>query len=122
MTVRDTGPLRERLEAMRAELLADQENLPIGDDNEVSDSGPGQHYADDATDTFLRGRNLALRGNADDIVARIDAALARIGEGTYGVCERCGRPIGEGRLEALPYATLCIECARAEQAGPDRAP
>jgi DnaK suppressor protein len=114
MTQRDTGPIRARLEAMRAELLADQENLPIGEDEEVSDSGPGQHYADDATNVFLRERNLALRNNADDIAAQIDGALARIDNGSYGTCERCGRPIGDDRLEALPYAALCIECARAE--------
>lgn len=116
MTQRDTGPIRARLEQMRAELLADEENLPIGQEEDVSDSGPGQHYADDATDTFLRERNLALRGNADGLVAQIDGALARLDEGTYGICERCGRPIGAERLEALPYTALCIACARAESA------
>lgn len=113
MTERDTGPIRARLERMRAELLADRENLPVSEDAEVADYGPGQHYADDGTNTFIRARNQALHGNADDLVDRIDAALARLDEGTYGVCERCGRPIAEERLEALPYATTCIECARA---------
>lgn len=115
MTERDTGPTRARLEGLRAELLAGRENLPVGEEAEASDSGPGQHYADDGTDTFIRARNQALHGSADELVAQIDAALARLDEGAYGTCERCGRPIGAERLEALPYATLCIECARAEE-------
>ena len=47
----------------------------------------------------------------------IDAALARIDAGTYGTCERCGRPIGQERLEAIPYATLCIDCKREVERG-----
>ena len=46
---------------------------------------------------------------------QVDLALARLDAGEYGLCESCGEQIGEKRLEALPYATLCIECAeRAE--------
>lgn len=112
MTQRETSSARRRLEDLRAELLGGRENLPTSEGGEVSDFGVGQHYADDGTSTFIRERNLALQGNADDLVHQIDAALQRIDAGTYGICERCGRPIGEERLEALPYATLCIECAR----------
>ena len=43
------------------------------------------------------------------MLAAIDAALERMEEGTYGICEKCGKPIGEERLEALPWATLCID-------------
>jgi RNA polymerase-binding protein DksA len=53
----------------------------------------------------------ALDDEARATVQKIDAALLRIKAGTYGTCERCGNPIGEKRLEVLPYATLCIECA-----------
>lgn len=45
----------------------------------------------------------------------IDAALERIEEGSYGECVRCGNPIAQARLEALPYTALCIECAKAEE-------
>ncbi len=53
----------------------------------------------------------ALDDEARDTVRKIDAALLRIRAGAYGICERCGNPIGEKRLEAIPYTTLCIDCA-----------
>lgn len=46
---------------------------------------------------------------------QIDAALARIEQGRYGLCVRCGQRIGQGRLEAIPYANLCIECKAADE-------
>jgi DnaK suppressor protein len=45
-------------------------------------------------------------------LAHIDAALRRIEDGTYGSCENCGKPISPERLEAMPWATLCIDCKR----------
>lgn len=111
MTQPDTEHVRERLEALRAELTTGRENLPVSEDEEVSDFGAGQHYADDATNIFLRARNMALHGNADDIVVQIDAALARLDAGQYGVCDRCGRQIDPERLAALPYTIYCIDCA-----------
>lgn len=53
----------------------------------------------------------ALNNEAKAIVRQIDNALGCIREGTYGVCRNCGNPIAEKRLEAVPYVTLCIECA-----------
>lgn len=125
MTERDMGPVKARLEELRAEVLDDRANLPIALENASTDYGAGSYYADDATDTFLRERNLTLRGNVDDLVTQIDHALARIDAGIYGICERCGRPINPERLEVLPYATRCIVCARdaagETPAGPPRA-
>jgi DnaK suppressor protein len=115
MTERESAQVRERLEALRAELTTGRENLPVSEDEDVSDFGAGQHYADDATNSFLRARNMALHGNADDIVAQVDAAMARLDAGEYGVCERCGRPIAAERLQALPYTVHCIDCAAALQ-------
>ena len=45
----------------------------------------------------------------------VEAALRRVGQGTYGICENCGKEIGEGRLEALPWARLCLDCAEGQQ-------
>lgn len=53
----------------------------------------------------------ALDDEAQHTVMLIDAALARIKSGTYGICAECGTKIPEGRLKALPYATTCIDCA-----------
>ena len=75
--------------------------------------GSGDHLADSATETFLRELDEGLEENADHLLIEIGAALDRIEEGTYGLCSACGRPIGEERLEAVPYATLCIDDKRA---------
>jgi DnaK suppressor protein len=75
--------------------------------------GAGDHLADSATETFMRELDGGLGENADHILAEIDAALLRIDDGTFGVCSACGGPIGEARLEAVPYATLCIDDQRA---------
>ena len=55
-------------------------------------------------------RDLALYEKNHDHLAQIDAALERMDAGTYGICENCGKEIHPARLEALPYATLCINC------------
>lgn len=54
----------------------------------------------------------ALVGQAREHLARIDAAMATLAEGSYGRCERCGQPIGVARLAARPVATTCMSCAR----------
>jgi DnaK suppressor protein len=56
--------------------------------------------------------DLARRRQVENEIELIEAALVRIDEGHYGVCERCGEPIREERLEALPYTRLCMACAR----------
>jgi len=75
--------------------------------------GSGDHIADSATDTYLRELDEGLEETAGHVLVEIDEALARIENGTYGRCSACGRPIGEERLEAVPYATLCIDDKRA---------
>ena len=56
--------------------------------------------------------NLALRNRVEKKVEEIKKALKRLDEGTYGICEVCGKQIEEGRLEVLPYTTLCSRCAQ----------
>jgi RNA polymerase-binding protein DksA len=75
--------------------------------------GSGDHLADSASETYLRELDGGLEENAEHLLVEIEAALGRIEDGTYGLCVACGRPIGEERLEALPYATLCIDDKRA---------
>lgn len=106
----DIEHIRKSLENEREELRSQQEALLITNDNQENDYGLSQHSADYATDLFLRDRNLALQRNAEDLIAQIDAALSRIDQGSYGICERCGQPIPEERLEAKPYAAYCIGC------------
>jgi DnaK suppressor protein len=70
-----------------------------------------EHDPEGATLAFERQHAAALLQAAREQVAAIDAALQRLAAGRYGVCERCGRPIGEGRLAARPAAPTCIQCA-----------
>lgn len=79
--------------------------------------GSGDHLADSATETFMRELDEGLGENATHILEEIENALRRIEAGTYGVCVVCGRSIGEERLEAVPYATLCIDDKRALERG-----
>lgn len=102
--------IRQRLVADRESLLADIDDTRVDNQNQQDDYGAGNHMADDATEVFLRERNIALNNNASDILAQVDAAIERIDNGTYGTCTRCGRAINPERLEALPYAPYCISC------------
>jgi DnaK suppressor protein len=70
-----------------------------------------EHDPEGATLAFERQHAAALLRGAQEQVAAIDAALQRLAAGRYGVCERCRRPIGEGRLAARPAAPTCIQCA-----------
>ena len=79
---------------------------------EINASGVDNHLGDTATATLDREMDFTLEENAETVLAEIDAALARIDDGTYGTCTVCGREIGEERLEARPWASLCIDDAR----------
>jgi RNA polymerase-binding protein DksA len=70
------------------------------------------HIGDVATVTYDRELDYSLEENSETVLREIDAALQRIEDGTYGVCEVCGRPIEEERLEAIPWTRLCLDDAR----------
>lgn len=110
MNEQQMAAIRERLLDERQRLTAHPEDLTIANENQENDYGISNHPAENATEVFLRERNMALNNNADDIVAQIDAALERMDNGTYGQCARCGKPIPVERLEALPYALYDVNC------------
>jgi len=70
-----------------------------------------EHDPEGSTIAFERSQVGTLVEDARHQLAEVDAARARLADGTYGTCERCGEPIGEGRLEARPTARTCIRCA-----------
>ena len=74
--------------------------------------------ADTGTITFERERDLSLELNVQDMLDRVNIALARIEKGTYGTCANCGKNIPAERLKALPYADLCIDCKALEEKAP----
>ncbi len=68
------------------------------------------HPADLASETFEREKDLALEGNIQALLEKVNTALEKLDEGTYGVCDSCGVEINASRLEALPWASLCLNC------------
>jgi len=78
-------------------------------------SGYSFHMADMATDNFDREFSLDLASAEQTILNRIDEALRKIDDGSFGVCESCEKPISFKRLKAVPYAKLCIKCKEDEE-------
>jgi len=100
---------KNRLETVRARLNeygGESASDRVGEIVDFDQNHPG----DSGTVLFERLKDEALHENVDGLLAQVHDALSKIDEGTYGLCDRCEKPISEGRLEALPYATLCIEC------------
>jgi RNA polymerase-binding protein DksA len=75
-----------------------------------SGDGAGDDQADAGAKTFEREHEITLANNARDMLRQAEHALERLDAGTYGTCENCGNPIGKGRLQAFPRATLCVTC------------
>ncbi len=73
------------------------------------------HMADQGTDTMDREMAFAMASKSGRLLYHIDMALKRIKEGSYGLCQTCGKMIGTARLEAVPHARLCIACKSAEE-------
>ena len=84
---------------------------------ELVSGSADQHMADTATETVDREIDYTLEATDGRLLQAIDDALARIDAGTYGTCVNCGARIATERLEAMPWATLCIECKRKEERG-----
>jgi DnaK suppressor protein len=87
----------------------------LEDETEEIVGSVDNHPAETASATLDREIDYTLEENSEHVLAEIDQALARIEAGTYGTCRTCGRPISEERLEAIPYATQCIDCKRKEE-------
>ena len=118
-TKKELDDLRTRLEEERAQLQAQlttiEEATFSSSQSEVSgEVSFDDENADAGTFTFERERDLSIENNVRDLLHKIDRALARMDEGTYGICSRCGKPIEKARLKALPYADLCIKDAQAQ--------
>lgn len=108
----ERGRLREAIDNIRHEH-ADGGSLT--DETGGLGSGTDHHLGDTATETFDRELDEGLQEGAERQLEQIDAALARIEGGSYGTCAICGKPIGEERLRAVPWATLCIDDQRKQE-------
>ncbi len=111
--------LKDRLESETARLSAEIDELDSAQRETLSEaSGENvyrDHMADQGSATFERELDLSLEENVREEFAALQAALIRVEDGTYGVCERCKADIPVERLDAMPTATKCIACKEAEE-------
>lgn len=116
LTKTRVAALRKALEQEREELLGQVEDLDSeADITRWRDAGFDDDPADTGSANMERERAQSLSAHARRILDAIDSALRRVDDGTYGTCERCGQQIEFDRLDALPYATLCMACKKQEE-------
>jgi len=111
-TAKELQGVRAALEAdiarLNAEISAAESDL-AGLMRDAGD-GAGDDQADAGTKTFEREQEISLANNTREMFEQSQHALGRILDGSYGICESCGNPIGKNRLLAFPRATLCMPC------------
>ncbi|MHB1473098.1 MAG: TraR/DksA family transcriptional regulator, partial [Dermatophilaceae bacterium] len=111
-TAKELAVVHAALEAdvarLHAEISAAESDL-AGLMRDAGD-GAGDDQADAGTKTFEREQEISLVNNAREVSEQSEHALGRILDGSYGICESCGNPIGKNRLLAFPRATLCMPC------------
>jgi RNA polymerase-binding protein DksA len=107
---------RQRVEHAIA-TLRDEHSGSLDDEVEEIAGTSDNHLAETATATLGREIDYTLGDNAGQVLSEIDAALQRIDDRTYGICFNCGREIPRARLEANPWASLCIDCKRRAEGG-----
>jgi DnaK suppressor protein len=116
----DIDRFRNALTQERQRIQAALDNLHEENPGSIADETGedavfDNHLADTATVTYDRELDYTLEENSEHMLGEIDAALKRIETGTYGECTNCGKQIPAERLEARPWATLCIDCQRARE-------
>jgi len=122
VTAIDLKEQKRRLLEERGHLLHDieikeQQVAEDGDDLDPERGGVGNHMADDANQTFEQETMLTLEQSIRRKLDQVNAALAKIEDGTYEMCSNCGKPINPARLEARPSSILCINCQQLQDTG-----
>jgi RNA polymerase-binding transcription factor DksA len=107
-----TVEFRALLEEERDSLLPQLAELGFGDAGGLRYD---PNFADTSQVTAERGEAEALAGQLKDALEAVEKALAKLDQGTYGTCERCGKPISNARLQAMPASAYCIDCASARR-------
>ncbi len=108
---------REQLLTLRARLRGDVSQMADATLKKSRSEANGDlssmpnHMADLGSDNFEQEFTLSLMESEEGTLDRIEAALERVEDGTYGQCEQCGAKIPKTRLKAIPYAIMCVKCA-----------
>ncbi|MFD1860008.1 TraR/DksA family transcriptional regulator [Aeromicrobium camelliae] len=114
----------EEIEQVHTELLGDIERLAAELKTSAVElremlaagvDGAGNDQADVGSNSLERDAEMSLAANQQVLLIQTEKALERLEDGSYGICENCGEPIGKLRLMAFPRATLCMECKRKEE-------
>jgi RNA polymerase-binding transcription factor DksA len=114
-TVEFVAAQRRQLEVERDKILAtlavaDHDLAELRDQGGVAEVDFSEEGGEGSSTASERGHIEALKAQLGTRLADVDAAIGRIDSGLYGICESCGGPIGEARLDAMPEATLCVTC------------
>ncbi len=121
MTNTDLTIHREKLLALRASLLGDMTQM---EDDSLKDHSKTTSIPTDmeelANDNADQELTLTLLGSDEGILDQVEAAIQRIDDSSYGRCEKCGEQIPKSRLDAIPYAADCVQCASQEEEGQAR--
>jgi DnaK suppressor protein len=116
MTNTDLKLNLEKLLTLRAELLGDMTKM---EDDSLKDHAKIISIPTDkeelGSDNAEQELTLTLLGSGEDILDQVEAAIHRIEDGGYGQCEKCGEEIPKSRLDAIPYAADCVQCAANEE-------
>ncbi len=114
---------KKRLLALRSRLRGEVRQMADAALNESHFQANGNvsrmpiHMADVGTDAFEQEFTLRLMANDEEILRHVEAALERIEDSTFGKCMECGASIPKARLNAIPYVTLCVQCAALSEQG-----
>ena len=109
----DLTVMRKRLEEKQAEIqqhIATLTGSPMPPEDAIQASDGVLEPEEEAVDLEETDVEQAILDNEKALLAEVQQALARIENGTYGICTNCGQPIPEKRLEAIPWASLCVTC------------
>jgi DnaK suppressor protein len=98
---------RTRLQGIRDDLQREQDEASTETAGELSSFD--QHPGDIGTETFEKERNVSLLEQVENELVEVEAAFQRLERDTYGICQACGRPIGDERLEAMPATRFCVD-------------
>ena len=112
----DLAEFRKRLILLRQEAIGQSNTLRTIALEQTEERGSED---EDGSDVFMRLQNLSQVDSQNKIVQKIDEALHRIEDGTYGICELCGQLIRKARLQHLPFAHTCMECQNEMESNPD---
>lgn len=107
----DVGAVAEALRDRREELVAELSAVTTIERDPDASVSFGKRIGDGTTEAVDRLNRVGTARELQAMLEDVDGALAKLDDGTYGICDRCGTKIPDARLEARPWSVLCVDCA-----------